>query len=135
MQGPVSQSHAGRSPLAPEGLAGHIWPRLGVVQQLTIVWPGPGKAAGQRRELSPTGIKGSKISLGVPFVAQQVKNQTQSLRGCRFNPGPARCAKDPALSKADAAWIWRCCGCGVGRQLELRFDPECGNFHVPQVRP
>ena len=20
---------------------------------------------------------------------------------------------------ADAAWIWRCCGCGVGQQLQL----------------
>ena len=21
------------------------------------------------------------------------------------------------------AWIWRCCGCGVGQQLQLRFNP------------
>ena len=24
---------------------------------------------------------------------------------------------------ADMAWIWRCCGWGISRQLELRFDP------------
>ena len=47
--------------------------------------------------------------------------------------------KDPALPWAvveipDAAPIPRYCGCGVGQQLQLRFDPEPENFHVPQVQ-
>lgn len=44
-QGAVSQSHAGRGryiPSCPGVLAGQIWTRLGVVQGLVIVWPGPG---------------------------------------------------------------------------------------------
>ena len=36
---------------------------------------------------------------------------------------------------ADAAQIPSCCGCGVGQQLQLRFDPEPGNLHVLQKRP
>lgn len=60
-QGFVSQRRAGRAPLALEGLAGQIWTRLGVVQGLTIVWPGPGcqargRAACQRGEPDPAGI-------------------------------------------------------------------------------
>lgn len=65
-QGPVSQSHAGRSPLALKGLAGQIWTLLGVVQQPTIVWLGSccqarGRAAGQRGELclAGTGVEKS----------------------------------------------------------------------------
>ena len=27
------------------------------------------------------------------------------------------------------------CGCGVGQQLQLQFDPEAGNFHMPPVQP
>ena len=27
------------------------------------------------------------------------------------------------------------CGCGVGWQLQLRCDPQPGNFHMLQVRP
>ena len=25
------------------------------------------------------------------------------------------------------AWIWRCCGCGVGWKLQLQLDPQLGN--------
>ena len=28
-----------------------------------------------------------------------------------------------------------CCGCGVGRRLQLRFHPSPGNLHMPRVRP
>ena len=35
---------------------------------------------------------------------------------------------------ADVAPIFRCCECVVGRQLQLRFNPQFGNFHMPQVR-
>ena len=43
-------------------------------------------------------------------------------------PGFAQWVKDPTLLwavlyVADEAWIWPCCGCGVGWQLQLWFDP------------
>ena len=55
-------------------------------------------------------------------------------------PGFAQWVKDPALlcavvQAADTARIWRCCGCGVGRRLQLRLDPQPGNLHMPPVRP
>ena len=39
-------------------------------------------------------------------------------------------------SIADPALIWRCSSCayGVGWWLQLRFDPQPGNLHVPQAR-
>ena len=45
-----------------------------------------------------------------------------------LTPGLTQWAKDPALAWAvvlfaDMAWIWHCCGCGVGQQLQLQFDP------------
>ena len=48
--------------------------------------------------------------------------------------------KDPMLQwavvqVADTAWMWHCCGCGVGRQLQLQSDPQPGNPHRPQVCP
>ena len=33
------------------------------------------------------------------------------------------------------AWIQHYCGCGVGQQLQLRFDPYPGNLHMPWVWP
>ena len=44
-------------------------------------------------------------------------------------PGPAQWVKDPALPRAvvqvaDAARIWHCCGCGIGRQMQPSFDTE-----------
>ena len=55
-------------------------------------------------------------------------------------PGPAQRVKDPVLPRApvqvaDKAQIWHCGGCGVGRQLQLQFDPFPENFHMPQVWP
>ena len=43
-------------------------------------------------------------------------------------PGLAQWVKDPALPRAvvkieDVARIWRCCGGGGGRQLQLPFGP------------
>ena len=41
-------------------------------------------------------------------------------------PGLNQWVKDLALLQdlvSDAAEILRCCGCGVGRQLQLLFDP------------
>ena len=39
------------------------------------------------------------------------------------------------MQVADVARIWHCCGPGVGQQLQLRLDPQPGNFHMPQKRP
>ena len=36
---------------------------------------------------------------------------------------------------ADMAWILHCCGCGVGRQLQLRFDPWPENIHMLHLWP
>ena len=51
-------------------------------------------------------------------------------------PGLAQWVKDPALPKAvvqvtDTAWILCCYGCGIGQQLQLLFDSQPGNFHMP----
>ena len=55
-------------------------------------------------------------------MAQQVKNLTR----IQEDVGPAHWVKDPALPRAvvwvtDVAQIWRCCGSGAGRRLQLRF--------------
>ena len=41
-----------------------------------------------------------------------------------WTPGLAQCVKDPVLpwvvvQVEDVALIWHCCGCGVGRRLQL----------------
>ena len=59
-------------------------------------------------------IKDFKIARRVPIVASI--------------PVLVQCVKDLVLLCAvvwvtDAAQIWCCCGFGVGRQLQLRFDP------------
>ena len=42
-------------------------------------------------------------------------------------PGLTQWVKDPVLQQVTtAAQIWRCCGCGVGQQLQLQFDPRLG---------
>ena len=55
-------------------------------------------------------------------------------------PGLAQWVKDlvllgAAVWVADAAQILHCCGCGVGWQLQLRFNPQPGSFRVPRVWP
>ena len=55
-------------------------------------------------------------------------------------PSLTQWVKDPmwlhTLAKViDVARILHCCGCGVGWQLQLRFDPLPGTFHMPQVWP
>ena len=61
-------------------------------------------------------------------MAQQVKNPTSIYEAVGSVPGLAQWLKDPAMPQAvteveDVAWTWHCCGCGVGRQLQLQFDP------------
>ena len=58
---------------------------------------------------------------GVPVLAQQAEN-------AGLIPGLTQWVKDPLLLQAsamvaDMAQSRRCSGCGVGRQLQLQFDP------------
>ena len=60
------------------------------------------------------------------MVAQWMKNPTGIHVGSI--PDLVPWVKDPVLLQAaayvaDEAPIWPCCGCGVGRQLQLQFDP------------
>ena len=40
-----------------------------------------------------------------------------------------------SLASLSGLRIWHCCGCGIGQQPQLTFNPSTRNFHVPQVRP
>ena len=56
---------------------------------------------------------------GVPIVVQWLVNLIRNHEVARSIPGLPQWVRDPVLQVADAAWIPRCCGCGVGRWLEL----------------
>ena len=71
------------------------------------------------------------MTQGVPFVPQWVMNQNSIHEDTGSIPGLTKWVKDLALSWAvvqvtDAARIPRCCGCGVGQQLQLHFDCQPG---------
>ena len=62
--------------------------------------------------------------MGIPIVAQQVKNLTSIYEDVGLTPGLTQWVRDPVLLRAaakvaDMAWIWRCCGCGIDLQLQL----------------
>ena len=63
-----------------------------------------------------------------PIVAQQVKNLTSICEDADLSPGFAQWVKYPVLPQAAAqvavtAGLLHCCGYGVGRQLQLQFNP------------
>ena len=70
----------------------------------------------------------SKVSRGVPTVAQRVKNPPSVHEDAGSVPGLCQWGKDPGLpwtvvEVPDVAPFWHCCGCGVGQQLQLPFNP------------
>ena len=81
-----------------------------------------------------------KYQGGVPVVTQRVENPTSIHEDVGLIPSLIQWAKDLVLPQAvvqvtDAARIWLCCGCSIGQQLQLQFDPQPGNIYMPQVWP
>ena len=77
------------------------------------------------QSLGPTtDLKSESAFEGVPVVAQWVTNLTSICKDTGFIPGLAQWVKDLVLLQAvmqvaDVAWILRCCGRGIGQQLQL----------------
>ena len=84
------------------------------------------------------GIKSSPV--GVPIVAQWLTNPSRNHGVAGSIPGLAQWVRDLALPwavvyVADVARIPSCCGCGVGRWLQLWFNRWPGNLHMLRERP
>ena len=61
-------------------------------------------------------------------MTQRLTNKTRIHEDVGLIPGLARWVEDLALlcvvvQVADVARIPHCCGCGVGQQVQLQFDP------------
>ena len=66
--------------------------------------------------------------IGVSVVTQRVTNPTSIQEDVGLIHGPAQWVKDPAFPWAvtwvtDGVWIPHCCGCCIGRQLQIQFGP------------
>ena len=68
-------------------------------------------------------------TIGSSHRGSVVLNPTSVREDVGLIPGLSQWVKGSGMAMscvvqvADAAWIPRCCGCGVGRQLQLRFEP------------
>ena len=69
-------------------------------------------------------IQLSRLTAGLPIVAQWVKNPMSIREDMGSTSGLPRWVKD-------LVWLWLWCR----PQLQLRFDPEPGDLHMPQVGP
>ena len=81
-----------------------------------------------------------KEKFGVPVMAQRVKNPTSIHEDPSQIPGLTQWVKNPAMScgvghRLDSDLESALLGCGSGQQLQLQFDSQAGNFHMPQVWP
>ena len=77
--------------------------------------------------LTPVAKNSNGVSTGSHLSEQKFKALDVKTPGLGV-PIVARWVKDPALLKlwrGSQLWLrsWRCCDCGVGRQLQFRFDP------------
>ena len=71
------------------------------------------------------------MKLGVPVVAQRVKNLTGIHEDVGLIPGLTQWVKGSGI--ADMAQIWCCCSCGIGWQVQLWFDPSLGTTYAVSV--
>ena len=81
-----------------------------------------------------------KKKLGSSRHGSAETNLTSNHEDVYSTPGLDQWARDLALPRAevqatDTAQIQSCCGCGVGRWLQLPFDPQPGNLYMLGVRP
>ena len=75
-----------------------------------------------------------EVHVGVPTVAQKVKNLTSIYEDVGSIPGFVQQVKDPESLQA-VLWQMRLRSCvavtvAQSRQLQLQFDPQPGNFRM-----
>ena len=73
-------------------------------------------------------------------MPQWLTNPTRNYEVVGLIPGLAEWVKDPSIAVSCCIGCRphldpRCCGCGVGWQLQLRLYPQPGNLHMLQVWP